>query len=105
MDRRSSQAGLGFGLSLPEVRVPVKRTKPVLSHEQVRYLYSIRWTVTQEAAAAMLNTRQSVVGRIWNRQAWRKVTEGMGGARDGWVERRRRHVSIAATNDGEAEHG
>jgi len=90
MDSRSSQAGLGFGLWLPVKRAVVKRTKPVLTHQQIRDLYAIRWTVTQEEAATMCGTSQSVVERIWNRRAYCKVTEGMGGAREGWHERRRR---------------
>lgn len=79
---------LGFGLSLPVQRAPVKRAKPILTHAQIQALYAIRWTVTQEEAATLFGTSQSIVGRIWNRQAWLSVTEDMGPAREGWHERR-----------------
>lgn len=92
--------GLGFGLSIKADRVPVRRTKPILSEQQIKDLYSIRWTITQDEAAVLFGTSQSIVGRIWNRQAWLKVTDGMGHPRDGWIERRRYY-----SNDGDSEHG
>ncbi len=79
---------LGMGVTPLQRRIPRKRTKPILTNEQIRDLYAFRWSVTQEDAARMYGTSQSIVGRIWNRQAWRHVTEGMGEARDGWHERR-----------------
>lgn len=82
------RSSLGFGLTLPVHRAPVRRTKPILTHDQIRELYAIRWTVTQEEAATLFGTSQSIVGRIWNRRAWLSVTEGMGPAREGWHERR-----------------
>lgn len=73
----TSKASLGFGLTLPVKRSRadrVKRTKPILTHQQIREIYFVRWTCTQVQAAKFYNTSQSIISRIWNRQAWKEVT-------------------------------
>lgn len=83
MDRRSSQAGLGFGLSLPEERWKPQPAKPgedhpraTLTNQEVREIYGLRWQVSQGVLAKRYKTQQSTISRIWHRRAWRSVTEG-----------------------------
>lgn len=73
MDSRS----LAYGLTLPVKRSRadrVKRTKPILTHQQIRDIYHDRWQWTQVETAKHYGTSQSIISRIWNRQAWKEVT-------------------------------
>lgn len=56
----------------------VKRTKPILTHAEIKEIYECRWKKTQAETAWWYNTSQSIVSRIWNRQAWKEVTADEG---------------------------